>query len=105
MSTSKEYMDFILEQSPEGTRCRAMMGEYVLYFNDKVIGGVYDERLLVKPVEAAVAMTKSPRFEIPYEGAKEMLAVDDVDDREFLAALFPVLYDALPAPKPKKPKK
>lgn len=105
MPTSKEYMDFILSQCPEGATCRAMMGEYVVYFQGKVVGGVYDERLLVKPVPGAVEMTKNPRMEIPYPGAKELLAVDEVDDKDFLAALFPVLYDQLPAPKPKKPKK
>lgn len=104
MPTSKEYMDFIVEQCPEGVSYRAMMGEYVLYYRDKVAGGVYDERLLVKPVEAAVSMTPHPRFEIPYPGAKELLAVDNVDDRDFLAALFPAMYDQLPAPKPKKKK-
>lgn len=104
MPTSKEYMNFILEQCPEGVSCRAMMGEYVLYYRDKVAGGVYDERLLVKPVEAAVSMTPNPRFEIPYPGAKELLAVDNVDDRDFLAALFPAMYDQLPSPKPKKKK-
>ncbi len=105
MPTSKEFMDFILEQCPEGVSCRAMMGEYVLYYRDRVAGGVYDERLLVKPVEAAVSMTPDPRFELPYPGAKALLAVDSVDGRDFLAAHLPAIYGQLPAPKPKKPKK
>lgn len=104
MASSKEYVHFILDQlsALEGVRARAMMGEYVLYYRDKVIGGIYDDRLLVKPVPSAVAYMPSPSFQLPYEGAKEMLLVDQVDDREFLTGLFLAMYDDLPLPKPKK---
>ena len=106
MATSKEYMAFVLEQFSdlEGVSHRAMMGEYVLYYRDKVVGGVYDNRVLVKPVPAAVALMPAPRYEIPYEGAKEMLLIEDLDDREFLCRLLPAMYDELPAPKKKKSK-
>lgn len=105
MASSKEYMSFILEQLSDldGVSHRAMMGEYVLYFRDKVVGGVYDDRLLVKPVPAAVALMPKASYELPYEGAKEMLLVDNIDDREFLCKLLLAMYDELPAPKKKKP--
>lgn len=106
MATSKEYMQFILEQfSAAGdVRARAMMGEYVLYYREKVFGGLYDGRLLVKPVAAARALLPENRLEIPYEGAKEMLLIEQVDDPELLKALLGAMYDELPAPKPKKQK-
>lgn len=79
-----------------------MMGEYILYYRGRVIGGIYDDRLLVKPVPAAVSrMPEAPR-ELPYEGARPMLLVGNVDDREFLAELIGAMYEELPAPKPKK---
>lgn len=104
MASSKEYLTFILEQLSglEGVSYRAMMGEYVLYFRDKIIGGLYDDRLLVKPVPSALSLMPSAKYELPYEGAKEMLLVDDVDNREFLCNLFLSMYDELPAPKKKK---
>ena len=97
MASSKGYLEFVLDQlSPlEGISHRAMMGEYVIYYKGKVVGGIYDDRLLVKPTKSAVAMTPDPIFELPYEGAKEMLAVD-VDDRERLSALFEAVYADLP---------
>ena len=106
MSSSKEYLSFILEQlSPlDGVSYRAMMGEYILYFRDKIVGGIYDDRLLVKPVPAALSLMPEAAKELPYPGAKEMLLVDNVDDGEFLRDLFLAMYDELPAPK-KKPKR
>ena len=106
MSSSKEYLSFILEQlSPlDGVSHRAMMGEYILYFRDKIVGGIYDDRLLVKPVPAALSLMPEAAKELPYPGAKEMLLVDNVDDGEFLRDLFLAVYDELPAPK-KKPKR
>lgn len=101
MASSKEYINFVLEQC-DGLSARAMMGEYVLYYGGKVVGGIYDNRLLVKPTPSAVSlMSKAPR-EIPYEGAKEMLLVEDVDDRDFLTKLFEAMYNELPEPKKKK---
>ena len=104
MASSKDYLNFILEQLSglEDVSHRAMMGEYILYYQGKVIGGIYDDRFLVKPTESAVKMTPDAQFELPYEGAKEMLLVSDVDDRDFLAALIPAVAAELPAPKKKK---
>ena len=104
MASSKEYLEFILEQLSEldDVTYRAMMGEYILYYRDKIIGGIYDDRLLVKPVKSAVALMPDATFELPSEGAKEMLLVDDVDNRDFLAKLFNAMYDELPMPKKKR---
>lgn len=107
MATSPEYRDFVLDQLSclEGITCRAMMGEYLLYYQGKLFGGLYDNRLLVKPVKAAVQQLPQAPLQQPYPGAKEMLLVEDLEDRDALAALVEALYTALPAPKPKKPKK
>ena len=104
MASSKEYLEFIMEQlaGMEDVSWRAMMGEYIIYYRGKIVGGIYDDRFLVKPVEAAVAMMPEAEMEQPYEGAKEMLLVDDVDDREFLCELLEAMYDELPAPKKRK---
>ncbi len=106
MASSKEYLDFILGQLSEldGITYRAMMGEFIIYYRGKVIGGIYDDRLLVKPIKAAISYMPTATYELPYEGAKEMLLVDEVDNREFLAGLFNAMYEELPAPKPKKKK-
>ena len=101
MPSSKEYMEFILEQC-DGLSARAMMGEYILYYQGKIIGGIYDNRLLVKPVKSAVSLMPTATYELPYEGAKEMLLIDNVDSKEFLTKLFAAMYDELPAPKKKK---
>ena len=103
MASSKGYLDFILEQLSglnEITH-RAMMGEYVLYYRGRVFGGIYDDRFLVKPVKFAKAMMPDARMELPYEGAKEMILVDDVDNREFLQELVEAMHEDLPAPKKK----
>ena len=104
MASSKDYLDFILEQLSglENITWKAMMGEYILYYRGKIIGGIYDDRFLVKPVKSALAMMPDADREIPYEGAKEMLLVDNVDSREFLRELLEAMYDELPAPKKKK---
>lgn len=104
MASSKEYLTFVLEQLSglDSISYRAMMGEYILYFREKIVGGIYDDRLLVKPVPAAISLMPSATYELPYEGAKEMLLVDDIDDKEFLCKLFLTMYDELPAPKKKK---
>ena len=104
MASSKEYLDFILEQLSEldDVSYRAMMGEYILYYRGKIIGGIYDDRFLVKPTESAAAMMPNAEMELPYDGAKEMLLVDDVDNKEFLRELLEAMYSELPAPKKKK---
>ena len=96
MASRKEYLDFILEQLSELEEIayRAMMG--------KIIGGIYDDRLLVKPVKSAILLMPDANYELPYEGAKEMLLVNDVDSKDFLTRLFNAMYNELPAPKKKK---
>ncbi len=104
MASSKQYLEFILEQLSEldGVSARAMMGEYILYYNGKIVGGIYDDRLLVKPTKSARALMPDALLELPYEGAKEMLLVDNVDDRAFLAELFRAMARELPEQKPRK---
>lgn len=104
MASSSDYLTFILEQLSDLNEItyRAMMGEYIIYYKGKIIGGIYDDRLLVKPVKAAVSLMTDAVYESPYEGAKEMLIVDNVDSREFLAELFNAMYDELPEPKKKR---
>ena len=98
MASNKEYVDFILEQC-EGLSARAMMGEYVLYYGGKVIGGVYDNRLLVKPTPSAKKQMPNAPIELPYEGAKEMLLVENMEDKAFLQSLLAAIAEELPAPK------
>ncbi len=103
MASTKEYLTFILEQlSGLEVTSRAMMGEYVLYYRGKVFGGIYDNRFLVKPVNAAKALMPQAPFELPYAGAKEMLLVETPEDREFLAQLLNAMEPELPAPKKRK---
>ena len=104
MASSKEYLQFILEQLSglEEISYRAMMGEYIIYYRGKIVGGIYDDRLLVKPMKSAVSYMPTSTYELPYDGAKEMLLVEDVDSREFLTGLFNAIYDELPALKTKK---
>jgi len=104
VASSKEYLDFILEQLAglNSITSKQMMGEYILYMNGRIFGGIYDDRFLVKPTKSAMAMMPDADREFPYEGAKEMLLVDNVDNRDFLTELVTAMYDELPAPKPKK---
>ena len=104
MPSSRSYLDFIAEQLSglEGVSWRAMMGEYILYYRGKIVGGIYDDRLLVKPTKSAGAMMPAAVRELPYEGAKEMLLVDNVEDRAFLETLIAAVAEELPEPKKKK---
>ena len=104
MASSKEYLEFVLEQLSllDDITYKAMMGEFIIYYRGKIAGGIYDDRFLVKPTKSAVAMMPEADLELPYEGAKEMLLVDDIDNKEFLRDLFEAMYDELPAPKKKK---
>ena len=104
MASSKEYLNFILDQLSEldGISYRAMMGEYIIYYNGKIAGGIYDDRFLVKPVKAALEILPDAKMELPYDGGKEMLLIEDVDNREFLEVLFKALYKELPESKKKK---
>jgi TfoX/Sxy family transcriptional regulator of competence genes len=104
MASSKEYLEFILDQlsGMDEISHRAMMGEYIIYFRGKIVGGIYDDRFLVKPTKSAKAMMPEADLEIPYEGAKEMLLVDNVENRDFLRDLLEAMYDELPAAKKKR---
>lgn len=106
MASSKEYLQFILGQLSEleEINYRAMMGEFILYYRGKIVGGIYDDRLLIKPVSSAISYMPTISYELPYEGAKEMLLVDEVDSKQFLTGLFKATYEELPAPKPRKRK-
>ena len=106
MASSREYLAFILGQLSELDEItyRAMMGEFIIYYRGKIIGGIYDDKLLVKPIKAAISYMPTVRYELPYEGAKEMLLVEEVDNRKFLTGLFNVMYEELTTPKPKKRK-
>ncbi|MBQ8968030.1 TfoX/Sxy family protein [Ruminococcus sp.] len=104
MASTKGYLEFMLEQLSllENITYRPMMGEYILYCRGRVFGGIYDDRFLVKPVNSAKALMPDAPAELPYEGAKEMLLVDNVEDKEFLCELVTAMYDELPEPKKRK---
>ena len=104
MASSKTYLDFVLEQLSELQEItyRAMMGEFILYYRGMIVGGIYDDRLLVKPVCAAKACPPDAPLAVPYEGAKAMLLVENLEDREQLADLLRAMYEELPAPRKKK---
>ena len=103
MASSREYLDYVPEQLSglDDIGYRAMMGEYIIYYRGKAVGGIYDDRFLVKPTKAALAMMPDADRELPYEGAKEMLLAD-VDSREFLTELLEAMYAELPVSKKKK---
>ena len=104
MASSKEYLGFILGQLSEleDVSFRAMMGEYIIYYRGMVVGGIYDDRFLVKPTKSAKVMMPNGDMELPYEGAKEMLLVENVENREFLRDLLEAMYTELPNPKQKE---
>lgn len=104
MASSKEYLEFVLEQLSllDDITYKAMMGEFIIYYRGRIAGGIYDDRFLIKPTKSAVAMMPEAEMELPYEGAKEMLLVDDIDNKEFLRDLFDAMYGELPVPKKKK---
>ena len=106
MASSKDYLQFVLEQLSELQEItyRAMMGEFIIYYRGKIVGGIYDDRLLVKPTKSAISYMPTVTYEVPYENAKEMLLVEEIDNKDFLTGLFNVMYDELPTPKPKKKK-
>ena len=104
MASSIDFLNYILEQLSDLDEItyKPMMGEFMLYYRGKLVGGIYDDRLLVKPVKSAIEYMAQAAYSLPYEGAKEMLLVDNVDDKEYLSGLFEAMYADLPAPKPKK---
>lgn len=103
MSSSKDYLNFILDQLSElsGISYRAMMSEFIIYYRGRIAGGIYDDRLLIKPVKAAMKLMPDAKTELPYEGGKAMLLVEDVDNKVFLEELFTSIFDELPEPKKK----
>ena len=103
MASTREYLDFVLEQLSglDELSSRAMMGEYILYYRGKIFGGIYDNRLLVKPVPMALRLMPDAEMELPYDGAKEMILVDNVDDRQFLYELVESMWEELPEKKKK----
>lgn len=104
MASTKEYLDFVLEQLSglEDITHKPMMGEYILYYKGRIFGGIYDDRFLVKPVAPAKKLMPDAPYETPYDGAKDMLLVDNIEDRDFLKRLVEAMYPELPAPKAKK---
>ena len=104
MGSKKEYLEYVLDQLSdlEDITYRAMMGEYIIYYKGKIIGGIYDDRFLLKPVKSAIAMMPDVKMELPYDGAKEMLLVEDLENRDFLAELIEAMYDELPSPRKRK---
>ena len=98
MASSKEYRELILEECG-GLSARTMMGEYLLYYGGKIVGGVYDNRLLVKPTRSAASLMPNAPRELPYEGAREMLLVENMEDKAFLQSLLAAIAEELPAPK------
>ena len=104
MPSTKEYLNFVLEQLSDlnDITYKPMMGEFLIYYRGKLVGGIYDDRLLVKPVKSAISYMPQAEYSLPYEGAKEMLLVDNIDDKEYLAELFEAMFDDLPMPKAKK---
>ena len=103
MASSRDYLEFVLDQlsALDDISYKAMMGEFILYYRGKIVGGIYDDRFLVKPTASARRMMPDAPAELPYEGAKKMLLVEDIDDREFLCRLLNAMAEELPAPKKK----
>ena len=104
MPSSEQYLEYVLEQLSDLDEIsyRAMMGEYIIYYRGKIVGGIYDDRFLVKSVKSAMSMMSDASMELPYEGAKEMVLVDDLENKAFLNELFEKMYDELPAPRKRK---
>jgi len=105
MSTSKEYLNYVMDLLSELDEItyRAMMGEYIIYYRGRIAGGIYDNRLLIKPVETAKKLMPEASFEIPYKGAKEMILIEE-ENKTVLRELFEAIYEELPVPKPRKKK-
>ncbi len=104
MTSSKQYLEYILERLSglDDISYRAMMGEYIIYYRGKIIGGIYDDRFLIKPVKSAKAMMPNADMELPYEGAREMILVDETENEDFLKELIEAMYDELPSPRKRK---
>lgn len=103
MASGKEYLNFVLDSLSgiDNISYRAMMGEYVLYYRGKIFGGIYDDRLLIKPINSAMRLMPDAPREKPYEGGKEMLLAENIDDKAWLSELVLAMYEELPAPRKK----
>lgn len=103
MASGKDYLDFVLEQLSElsDITYKPMMGEYILCYRGKVFGGIYDDRFLVKLTKSARKLMPEAPLALPYDGAKEMLLVEEIENRELMGALLNAMVDELPAPKKK----
>ena len=103
MASSKDYLEYVLDQlsSMDDITYKAMMGEYIIYYQGKIVGGIYDDRFLVKPTKSALDLMPDASCELPYDGAKEMLLVENIDNRDFLNELLNAMVDELPSPKKK----
>ena len=101
MASTKDYLEFVLDKlsAPPGITYRPMMGEFIIYYKGKIVGGIYDDRFLVKPTKSALKLMPDAPRELPYEGAKEMLLVEDIDNGEFVCGLIKAMYEELPAKK------
>ncbi len=104
MASGKSYLDFVLEQlsTLKDITYRPMMGEYIIYYQGKIIGGIYDNRFLVKTTKSVLKIMPNATKELPYPGAKEMLLVDNLEDKAFLSKLFEAIYKDLPSAKSKR---
>ena len=104
MASTKEFLDFVLDQlSPLGdVSYKTMMGEYIIYYHGKIVGGVYDDRFLVKQTPSSKRLLPYAPLELPYDGAKEMILVDEIDDSDLLCKLIDAMANELPEPKKKR---
>lgn len=97
MSSSRDFLDFVLEHlsSLPYITYRAMMGEFVIYYHGTVVGGVYDNRLLIKPTESVKKIIPNAIMEVPYPGSKPMVMIDDIENPELLERVFNAVYNDL----------
>lgn len=104
MPSSREYLDFVMEQLSDldGITYKTMMGEYIIYFREKIVGGIYDNRFLIKPTESAKELLPNAPLDLPYEGSKPMLMVEDIENKELMESLLNAMFDELPTPKKKE---
>ena len=107
MSSSKDYLGFVLDQLSDmpDISYRAMMGEYVIYYRGRVVAGIYDDRFLVKPTKTALLIMQNAPMEIPYPGGKPMIMIEDIENRDLIRDLFNAVYSEVPAPVNKIPRK
>lgn len=103
MPSTKEFLNYVLDQlnDLEDITYRYMMSEYIIYYKGKIAGGIFDNRLMIKPVKSAIDFIENPIYDIPFDGAKEWILIEDIEDKEFLTELFITIYKDLSFPKKK----